>query len=889
MALALLALSNPMPRRNWVKAGQRLAKGACLVAFSLLSLSTVFAQGTAFTYQGQLQNNGSPASGTYNLTFTLFNTNTSGTAVAGPVTNNAVNVSNGLFTVLIDFGPGVFTGETNWLQIGVESNGVSSFTTLTPRQELTPTPNAIYAASANTLSGTLSASQLTSIGNTNGGSDNFFVGGSGNATTGGFDNTANGFSALSHNTSGNFNTANGVDALLFNTNGFANVANGVAALENNTSGSQNTANGVFALNANTSGSDNVAEGYEALDFNTNDNELVAIGYQALQNDNAYYQGSSSGNGENTAIGYQALQLTTFGYANTAIGYQALNQNTSGYYNTANGDRALYFNTSGYFNTANGYEALYENTNGSYNTANGYAALISNRSGSYNTANGCEALFNNTSGQENVANGFGALFSNTSGFNNVANGFGALYYNASGSNNVANGYQALFFNTSGYNNTANGYEALYDNTNGYFNTADGYNALNNNTSGYLNTAMGHDAMKLNQVGYQNVAVGDLALGNCTNDNQLVAIGYHALENDNAYDTGASFSGNGENTAIGYQALQLTTVGVGNTAIGYQALQANTNGIFNTANGDDALYSNTSGSGNTAIGVLALYPNTNGSGNIALGYYAGNNLQSGSYNIYIGNVGNSTESGIIRIGQPGTQTATYLAGNVSIGGASPGQELSINGGMDVDAAASDNGTVNNAWTLLFGGATAGEGIGSVRVAGYGDSYGLNFYTDYNKRMTILQNGHVGIGTTNATQLLVVGSGGAYCNGTTWVNGSDQNSKEDFAAINPRTMLEKVSALPITEWQYKVDASGLKHIGPMAQDFHAAFGLNGADDKHIATVDEEGVALAAIQGLNQKLEADAKAKDAEIQTLKTQNDSLAGRLNELEATVKQLAANR
>ena len=132
-------------------------------------------------YQGQLQNNGSPASGTYNLTFTLFNTNTSGVPVAGPVTNNAVVVTNGLFTVLIDFGPGVFTGETNWLEIGVETNGVSTFTTLAPRQQLTPVPYAIYAESASGLSGTLSASQLTSIGNTNGGYGNFFVGPSGNS------------------------------------------------------------------------------------------------------------------------------------------------------------------------------------------------------------------------------------------------------------------------------------------------------------------------------------------------------------------------------------------------------------------------------------------------------------------------------------------------------------------------------------------------------------------------------------------------------------------------------------------------------------------------------------------------------------------------------------
>src|SRR5271165_5781458 len=96
-------------------------------------LSTAFAQGTAFTYQGRLQNNGSPASGTYNLTFSLFNASSGGGAVAGPVVTNGVIVANGLFTVLIDFGPGVLTGAANWLEVGVEANGASSFTTLTPR------------------------------------------------------------------------------------------------------------------------------------------------------------------------------------------------------------------------------------------------------------------------------------------------------------------------------------------------------------------------------------------------------------------------------------------------------------------------------------------------------------------------------------------------------------------------------------------------------------------------------------------------------------------------------------------------------------------------------------------------------------------------------------
>jgi hypothetical protein len=119
-------------------------------------MSPAAAQGTAFTYQGQIQNNGSTANGTFNLTFALFDASTNGISVAGPVTNNGVLASNGLFTVLVDFGSGVFTGQTNWLEIGVETNGAATFTTLEPRQQLTPTPFAVFAGTANSVSGGLS-------------------------------------------------------------------------------------------------------------------------------------------------------------------------------------------------------------------------------------------------------------------------------------------------------------------------------------------------------------------------------------------------------------------------------------------------------------------------------------------------------------------------------------------------------------------------------------------------------------------------------------------------------------------------------------------------------------------------------------------------------------
>ena len=101
------------------------------------------------------------------------------------------------------------------------------------------------------------------------------------------------------------------------------------------------------------------------------------------------------------------------------------------------------------------------------------------------------------------------------------------------------------------------------------------------------------------------------------------------------------------------------------------------------------------------------------------------------------------------------------------------------------------------------------------------------------------------------------------------SDRNAKQDFAAVDAQEVLEKVAALPLQSWSY-TNRPGVKHVGPMAQDFRAAFGL-GEDDKHIATVDADGVALAAIQGLNQKLTDELRQKGTEITELKQRLDAL------------------
>lgn len=119
------------------------------------------------------------------------------------------------------------------------------------------------------------------------------------------------------------------------------------------------------------------------------------------------------------------------------------------------------------------------------------------------------------------------------------------------------------------------------------------------------------------------------------------------------------------------------------------------------------------------------------------------------------------------------------------------------------------------------------------------------------------------------------------------SDRNIKQNFQTVDPQQVLAKVAALPITEWSYKADAT-TRHIGPMAQDFHAAFNV-GSSDKQIAIVDASGVALAAIKGLDEKnarLEAEVKqataqleAKDAEIKALRQRLDKLEQMLSRLD----------
>ncbi len=141
------------------------------------------------------------------------------------------------------------------------------------------------------------------------------------------------------------------------------------------------------------------------------------------------------------------------------------------------------------------------------------------------------------------------------------------------------------------------------------------------------------------------------------------------------------------------------------------------------------------------------------------------------------------------------------------------------------------------------------------------------------------------TGGVEAMRLSSTGLRVNGT-FVSASDRNAKQDFEAVDADDVLAKVLGLPLSRWTYKADEERARHLGPMAQDFRAAFGL-GADDKHIATVDAEGVALAAIQGLNRKVETGNQRAEERIRRLEAENAELKGRLDRLERLLAETRA--
>ena len=291
---------------------------------------------------------------------------------------------------------------------------------------------------------------------------------------------------------------------------------------------------------------------------------------------------------------------------------------------------------------------------------------------------------------------------------------------------------------------------------------------------------------------------------------------------------------ENAFLGF-AGNATMTGSANTATGSQALLTNTTGVNNTASGFQSLNFNTTGQANTAVGVQALGNNTTGEGNTALGGAAGFTVNgtylTGNYNTAVGfnalfgggSFSNATaiganamvnESNAMVLGSiKGVNFATAST-NVGIGTIAPGHLLDVAGTVAFDSTGLNNGA--NFIDLTFG-LNAGEGMSSSRTAGP-NQYGIDFFTDFARRISIEQHGNVGIGTTSPDNLLTVNGSADKPGGGSWGTYSDGRLKNLNGSYH--SGLRQVLKLNPVRYRYKSDnAMGIRdtdeHIGVVAQD--------------------------------------------------------------------------
>jgi len=360
------------------------------------------------------------------------------------------------------------------------------------------------------------------------------------------------------------------------------------------------------------------------------------------------------------------------------------------------------------------------------------------------------------------------------------------------------------------------------------------------------------------GYQNIAGADYATVaggfNNTNSGNGAVVG--GGENNLASDDYATVSGGYFNIATGQKAT--VSGGDANAASGTNATVGG--GFLNTASGE---YSTVGGGdGSTATGYGATVPG--GINNAASGiasFAAGLGAEALNDQTFVWSDGTFFSSTAPH------QFLVQAHGGIGINTVnSPGTDL-----LEVRS------TNSNGNEIRFGYYTGGAGN---LIAG--PSYVGIATDDLVTRLAILQGGtgagNIGIGTTTPLQKLHV-IGNILASGTI-TGSSDRNAKEHFQPINALDILDKVAGLPITRWDYKEDSS-VTHVGPMAQDFYAAFQV-GMDDKHISMVDADGVALAAIQGLNEKVETKSQKTQDQIEELKAENVALKARLDKLEQLI-------
>jgi hypothetical protein len=129
-----------------------------------------------------------------------------------------------------------------------------------------------------------------------------------------------------------------------------------------------------------------------------------------------------------------------------------------------------------------------------------------------------------------------------------------------------------------------------------------------------------------------------------------------------------------------------------------------------------------------------------------------------------------------------------------------------------------------------------------------------------------------------------------GGAWTNNSDVTHKHLFEDVAGEDVLARLRAVPIRSWTYRAEDASVRHLGPTAQDFHQAFGLGGSDDRHIATIDADGVALAGVKALDARSLQQARTLEEQGRTITRQQqqiDRQAQQIADLQARMARIEA--
>jgi len=731
-------------------------------------------QGTAFTYQGRLSENGNPANGHYDVVMGLFSNPGGGVSLAPPVTNS-VAVVNGLFTVLLDFGT-AFPGADRWLEISARTNGAATFVPLTPRQLLTSTP---YAITARTVTGVVPGTGLAgtySAAVTLNNANNSFTG-NGAGLTGLWKTAGNAATAPP----GSFLGTTDNQPLELRVNGtraFRLQPSGVAA-PNVIGGSSSNIISSFSAGATIAGGDkNFIEA-----FNGAVSDFAAIGGGSSNQIGYFSFNSVVGGGLQNVLEPNDYFSVIAGGLQNHMGFHTVHCAISG-------GRSNFIENSVDASTLSG---------GAGNSI-GFLAHYASIAAGKNNLILSNAESASIGGGEDNSIGAGSDHGHIGGGNRNKIRYASYITISGGAANSADANASVIAGGSGNAIQTNAYEA----------TIGG--------------------------GFGNIIH--------TNANRATIAGgaFHEIQTD----ADNSAIGGGTRHTIGTNSTHATISGGSNNTIDHDASYAAVGGgKLHTVNALSAHATIAGGDGNTAGGEAPA-------------------IGGGTLNV----IEPATTYGVIA-GGGGSRIATGSFASTIAGG----YLNQVSGNFSF--AAGNRAQANHSGTFAWAG-------GNTMPYASIFPYSVNLYSsngvsmDYGVQTAGSPRGarYVYIGPINSGLTISTWTGARLTDSGVWSNASDKNRKTDFKDIDPQVVLEKVLALPVRQWRYTNENNSVKHLGPVAQDFQSAFGL-GIDDTSIGTVDADGVALAAIQGLNRKLRDELTRRDAE-------NSELRRRLERLEKLV-------